>query len=1236
MSELALQLIRKEKEEKTGKLDLGNCGLTDFPEELFDLVWLEELNFCSMFWDNTQQNYISSSNIGKHNVINSLRLPEKFALFQQLKTLQIGGSVFENWQIIDCSVLEKLTGLSNLDLSSNQISDYSFLGKLTGLTNLYLRYNEISDISFLEKLIGLTNLYLSYNEISDISFLEKLTGLTNLYLSYNEISDISFLEKLTGLTNLDLRYNEISDISFLEKLTGLTNLYLSYNQISDISFLEKLTGLTNLDLSSNQISDISFLEKLTGLTNIDLRSNQISDISFLEKLTGLTNIDLSYNQISDISFLEKLTGLTNLYLSSNQISDYSFLEKLTGLSNLDLSSNQISDYSFLEELTGLSNLDLSSNQISDISFLEKLTGLTNLDLSSNQISDISFLEKLTGLTNLDLRSNQISDISFLEKLTGLTNLDLSSNQISDISFLEKLTGLTNLYLRSNQISDISFLEKLTGLTNLYLRSNQISDISFLEKLTGLTNIDLSFNQISDLKNMIPLIKKGLPVNLHEYWGGGISLFKNPITNPPMNIMEQEANAILEWFSQIDESGAAPFFESKIMILGQGGAGKTTFANLLLDPDYEVKPGKLDSTIGVVVNRGKEFTHAYLENINVKAHLWDFGGQNIQKMLHQFFITEDCLYVLVSDKRAENTNFDYWFQIINLLGTKSNVIVLENPKEAQHANEEFALNKYQELYPELRINSIEVNLNSTRTKHKKRWETLLEMISEKLSEIELVNRMVPKKWGLVREALKQREKQRYIRKDDFYKLCEVPSISFNKRQADWCLSYLRSVGDLVYFEDRDLCTHIFLDHNWLTQGMYYILSDKRIEENGGRFTLKQAFSKWDSQYSEEEKVMLINLLLKDKFDICYEIPDEKNVFITPLLLPADKPETKWNHETQLRFRYHYGFIPHGLFSRLIVQLHDKIDAEQHWKTGVRLKDIISGENVFAEVQQFNDPEENQPVIDIKISGDKNGCKQMLSYIRNAVDKLHKDFKNINVRQIVACNCDTCTERIKSEGKPSFYDYEMLWDKVIHRSYFVDCKESKWKPVNIGQIINDIVIENAANENKDNYLLKQLKEMGMSINQIINNNNNNNQATATSTSKAEATAKNEVSININNILGEVRNLKEDFEDEKNILLKNGLSEDDYDITLKDIDKAENAIKELEAAKNQNQELPAKSKSRLTRFINDLGIEDSTLHKGLKLMRKGRDYGVQLAKIYNKIAANTGMPAVPPLILGVIKKL
>ena len=43
MPELALKLIRKAKQKRLTRLDLGNCGLTEIPEELFELTWLEEL-----------------------------------------------------------------------------------------------------------------------------------------------------------------------------------------------------------------------------------------------------------------------------------------------------------------------------------------------------------------------------------------------------------------------------------------------------------------------------------------------------------------------------------------------------------------------------------------------------------------------------------------------------------------------------------------------------------------------------------------------------------------------------------------------------------------------------------------------------------------------------------------------------------------------------------------------------------------------------------------------------------------------------------------------------------------------------------------------------------------------------------------------------------------------------------------------------------------------------------------
>ena len=149
-----------------------------------------------------------------------------------------------------------------------------------------------------------------------------------------------------------------------------------------------------------------------------------------------------------------------------------------------------------------------------------------------------------------------------------------------------------------------------------------------------------------------------------------------------------------------------------------------------------------------------------------------------------------------------------------------------------------------------------------------------------------------------------------------------------------------------------------------------------------------------------------------------------------------------------------------------------------------------------------------------------------------------------------------------------------------------------------------------------------------------------ATSSSTSdasaSAEAMATNTISIEIQNILDETEMLKEDMQDERKLLLKNGLEEDEIDVSIRDIEKAEKAIQEIDEAAKNNQAPKTISKKRLERFIDDLSDEESTLNKALKTLRKGRDYAVSLAEGYNKIAENISMPFVPPLALEVIKKL
>ena len=116
MSQLALDLIVIEKKLRTGYLDLGNCGLTELPEELFELTHLETLILSSDYYDYEQKKQIYSPNNGLPNLLEFL--PKAVSRLQNLKKL-VGR--FSRLSNID--VLAKLSTLEILCLRESNISN---------------------------------------------------------------------------------------------------------------------------------------------------------------------------------------------------------------------------------------------------------------------------------------------------------------------------------------------------------------------------------------------------------------------------------------------------------------------------------------------------------------------------------------------------------------------------------------------------------------------------------------------------------------------------------------------------------------------------------------------------------------------------------------------------------------------------------------------------------------------------------------------------------------------------------------------------------------------------------------------------------------------------------------------------------------------------------------------------------------------------------------------------------
>ncbi len=817
------------------------------------------------------------------------------------------------------------------------------------------------------------------------------------------------------------------------QLSRVRHLYLHRVNLPRFAWLAELKRLTSLDLSSNQISDISFLAELKGLTSLYLRSAEISDISFLAELKGLTSLDLSGNQISDISFLVELKGPTSLDLSDNEISDISFLAELKGLKSLYLRSNQISDISFLVELKELTSLDLSDNRISDISFLAELKGLTSLDLYFNEISDISFLAELKGLTSLDLSVNEISDISFLAELKELTSLDLRCNQISDFSLLMELKGLTSLDLSDNWISDISFLAELKGLTSLDLSANEISDISFLVELKGLTSLDLRGNQVREVPCWLAAGRLAIEVD-QEYAPYCINLYRNPIEEPPLEIVRQGNGAILNYYDQIAAQGRDYLYEAKMLIVGEGEAGKTTLAHKIPEPNCPL-PHIDDRTRGISI-----CTHTFPcrqrqaatedEGRTFQLNIWDFGGQEIYHATHRFFLSKRSLYVLVADNRKDDTDFNYWLNIIERFAGNSPLIIVLNEKgEVQRS-----LNRADLLsrYPDSIKDIVAVNFKTVeepdpaKAQHRlKAIRTLIGHIQHWAEHLPHIGEPVPARWVDVRHAIEQDDRN-YIYREQFDELCHTQGIT-QQPDIDTLLGYFHDLGILLHFaENSFLRDRVILNPAWATNAVYCLFDDDGIKAKAGRFSRQDCAALWsDPQYRPMHDVLIE---LMKNFRLVYEIGTTGNL-VAPQLLPQNTPTYPWDeaHNSHMQLRYD-AFMPRGIFWQLAVTLYRYIpNHDWVWRNGM----VIRRGDTWAEVKE----DLNLRRIALRFRGPS--IAEFRAVIVDELDRISQSYHQLRYDKMIPCQCSECQD----SRQPHFFAFADLKKRQEQRRKLtIECVQS----------------------------------------------------------------------------------------------------------------------------------------------------------------------------------------------------
>lgn len=682
----------------------------------------------------------------------------------------------------------------------------------------------------------------------------------------------------------------------------------------------------------------------------------------------------------------------------------------------------------------------------------KLTNLSSLLLWKNPLndSDVEYLSSMMNLTSLDLRGNQIGDtgVMHLSSLVNLTSLDLSHN------FL--LNQYTNNLQNTNPLMH---LVTLTKLARLFVRDTGITSIAPLSDLPCLRLVDISDTSVSDLSPLRKLLESGIAAKWENVgWRDGIYVKNCPLIHPPPEIVQQGHEAVLNYFREIDAQGTATLLEAKVLIVGEGRAGKTSLLRRLYQPDRPL-PSEDETTRGIDIY----LYHFQLsDGRTFRLNVWDFGGQQIYHATHQFFLTKNSLYILLDDttKDAQSVtdeNFRYWLEVIDLLSKHSPVLIFQNEKGGRSKAIDIQgikgrFDNVKEVY-----NGNLMMPEST--------EKLAQAIEYQVQQLPHVGAQVPAKWVDIRRALEQKaEDKAYISQQDYFDLYEQ-HLAFDREKALRLSQYLHDLGVFLHFQDdKVLRKSVILQNRWATEAVFRVFDDETVKSHLGRFTIADCERIWsNSEYREMHDELRA---LMEKFELCYALPDlpkNEETWLMPQLLPPSTPAglSDWERPGDLVLTYRYHFLPKGLINRLMVRKHRYAkQPDLAWSNGV----LFEADDSSVLVQATSRGDE----IVLRARGLE--AKNLLGIIAADLDALNASFSGLEdkLQKLIPCNCNQCV----AASIPEMYEYKYLLKRKQDGKLNIECRAS-YLEVNVMSLLDGFVPASIPLEMKNRSETKTIK-------------------------------------------------------------------------------------------------------------------------------------------------------------------
>lgn len=486
--------------------------------------------------------------------------------------------------------------------------------------------------------------------------------------------------------------------------------------------------------------------------------------------------------------------------------------------------------------------------------------------------------------------------------------------------------------------------------------------------------------------------------------------KPNIDSPPPEILASGEEAVRAWRASV-RAEAHPLNEAKLILLGEGGVGKTSLARRLRNDAF--RPDE-QTTQGIDVSS----FHGQVSGLDFRINMWDFGGQEILHSTHQLFLSRRSVYVIVLDARRESRP-EYWVENASAFGGPSPVLLVVNKTDenpAYELNDRYLVSHYPSI--------VGVHRTSCLTGHG--IAALRETIWDSVRELALFRVTWPRSWFSVRNAIELANRQ-YLDHDAYSDLCRAEGVTDEQEQST-LLEFLHDLGLVAYFPDVALQV---LNPDWVTSAIYRIINSPSLSRSGGALSLALLKDILGSEgghqfaYNANERRAILQIM--KRFEICYdEIPNQ--TVLVPALLPVREPSFSFSTENALHIRCEYLFLPSSVFPRLLVRLHADAECDYRWRTGALLRSNSVDSHVLIRLDPI------RGVIEFWLQGQDRW--KLWETIHAYIEGITAELDGVEVSMVVPCPCEVCLD----SRSPYVYHLRSLLARLADGAQSVVCERS----------------------------------------------------------------------------------------------------------------------------------------------------------------------------------------------------